>query len=158
MVSRTGQGSGQSQALLDLARRALPRCVHHLRRRALRDSPNLTIPAGNRIPGVARSALHASLAWVPALGWRGGIEARALGRIYVNDANSDSAGGHAVANVNLGYVAQVGAWQWSAFGRIDNVLGRRYAGSVIVNEGNARFFEPAPQRTWTAGVAAVVAF
>ena len=121
-------------------------------------TPNLTIPAGNRIPGVARSALHASLAWVPALGWRGGIEARALGRIYVNDANSDSAGGHAVANVHLGYVAQVGAWQLSGFGRIDNVFGRRYAGSVIVNEGNARFFEPAPQRTWTAGVAAVVSF
>jgi iron complex outermembrane receptor protein len=29
---------------------------------------------------------------------------------------------------------------------------------VIVNEGNRRFFEPAPGRTWLLGVNAVYAF
>jgi hypothetical protein len=29
---------------------------------------------------------------------------------------------------------------------------------VIVNEGNGRFFEPAPRRTWSAGLSAVVGF
>jgi iron complex outermembrane receptor protein len=121
-------------------------------------TPNLTIPAGNRIPGVARSVLQASLAWVPALGWRGGLEARALGRIDVNDSNSDAAAGHAVANVHLGYVARIGPWQLSGFGRVDNVFAKGYVGSVIVNEGNGRFFEPAPRRTWSAGLSAVVGF
>jgi len=31
------------------------------------------------------------------------------------------------------------------------VFDRHYAGSVIVGEGNSRFFEPAPGRTWTVG-------
>jgi hypothetical protein len=31
------------------------------------------------------------------------------------------------------------------FARIDNVFDRRYVGSVIVNEGNARYFEPPPE-------------
>jgi len=35
---------------------------------------------------------------------------------------------------------------------VDNLLDRRYAGSVIVNEGNARYFEPAPGRNWTVGM------
>jgi iron complex outermembrane receptor protein len=121
-------------------------------------TPNLTIAAGNRIPGVARSSLHAALAWLPVQGWRGGVEARALSRIHVNDANSDAAAGHAVVNLNVGYATRLGPWQLTGFGRVDNVFGRRYAGSVIVNEGNARFFEPAPQRTWTAGVAGSIAF
>jgi iron complex outermembrane receptor protein len=35
---------------------------------------------------------------------------------------------------------------------LDNLTGRRYAGSVIVNEGNRRFFEPAPGRAWVLGL------
>jgi iron complex outermembrane receptor protein len=35
---------------------------------------------------------------------------------------------------------------------------KQYAGSVIVNEGNSRFFEPAPGRTWAAGLTGAFAF
>jgi iron complex outermembrane recepter protein len=31
---------------------------------------------------------------------------------------------------------------------MDNLANKRYAGTVIVNEGNSRFFESAPGRTW----------
>ncbi|MEO5844710.1 MAG: TonB-dependent receptor [Caldimonas sp.] len=120
--------------------------------------PNLAIPAGNRIPGIARDSLYGALAWAPPLGWRGGVEARALSRVWVNDANSDAASGFAVVNANVGYVARLGGVDLTGFARVDNLLGRRYAGSVIVNEGNARFFEPAPGRNWTAGLAASVGF
>ena len=57
-----------------------------------------------------------------------------------------------------GYVARAGAWEFSSFGRVDNLFDRRYVGSVIVNEGNARYFEPAPGRTWTVGTTATVRF
>lgn len=121
-------------------------------------APTLTIPAGNRIPGIARSALFAALAWAPPLGWRGGIEGRALSRVWVNDANSDAAAGFAAAAVKLGYLARIGGFEVNGFGRVDNLFGRRYAGSVIVGEGNSRFFEPAPGRTWAAGVSGSVRF
>jgi iron complex outermembrane recepter protein len=32
---------------------------------------------------------------------------------------------------------------------VDNLFDRSYAGSVIVNEGNARYFEPASGRQFT---------
>jgi iron complex outermembrane recepter protein len=116
------------------------------------------IPAGNRIPGIARGALFAGLNWAPALGLRGGVEARYLTRVVVNDANSDAASAFAVASVNVGYVMGLGAWELNGFTRVDNLLDRQYAGSVIVNEGNSRFFEPAPGRTWLAGVSATLKF
>lgn len=78
----------------------------------------------------------------PPLGWRGGIEGRVLSRVYVNDANSDAAAGHAIASANLGYVARLGAWEFNGFARVDNLFGRRYIGSVIFDEGNHRFFGP----------------
>ena len=37
------------------------------------------------------------------------------------------------------------------FVRVDNLFDQRYSGSVIVNEGNGRYFEPAPGRTWLLG-------
>ena len=121
-------------------------------------TPNLTIPAGNRIPGTAHNVLYGALGWAPPQGWRGGLEARTLSKVYVNDANTDAASGYAIASAHVGYMARIGAWELTGFGRIDNLFDRRYAGSVIVNEGNARFFEPAPGHTWAAGLSASVAF
>ena len=40
----------------------------------------------------------------------------------------------------------------------DNLLDRRYAGSVIVNEGNGRFYEPAPGRNYVAKLSGSYAF
>ena len=95
---------------------------------------------------------------MPPRGWRGGVEARALSKVWVNDANSDAAAGFAILNASVGYVARVGAVDLTGFGRVDNVFGRSYAGSVIVNEGNARYFEPAPTRNWTVGLTAALGF
>ena len=119
---------------------------------------NVLVPAGNRIPGVARSALFAGLAWAPPSGWRGGVEARALSKVYVNDANSDAAAGHAVVAANVGYLLNAGPWELNGLLRVDNLFARTYAGSVIVNEGNSRFFEPAPGRTWLASASATLRF
>ena len=119
---------------------------------------NFTVAAGNRIPGIAQSTGYASLAWAPAQGWRGGLEARASSRVFVNDANNDAAAGFATASAHLGYLFKIGDVEWTAFGRIDNLFARKYAGSVIVNEGNARYFEPAPARTWIVAASGSLRF
>ena len=119
---------------------------------------NVPIPAGNRIPGIARGSLFAALNWAPPTGLRGGIEARYLTSVFVNDSNSDAAPRYAIASANVGYVLNMGSWELGGFVRGDNLFGRRYAGSVIVNEGNSRFFEPAPGRTWLASASATIRF
>jgi iron complex outermembrane receptor protein len=42
--------------------------------------------------------------------------------------------------------------------RLDNLLDKKYAGSVIVNEGNGRYFEPAAGRTWLLSLTGSYAF
>lgn len=120
--------------------------------------PDLEIPAGNAIPGVARTAVSAALDWTPPQGWRAGLELRHLGRVPVDDRNSDHAPAYTVAGAYLGHLQRRGAWTLQAFARVDNLFDRRHAGSVIVNEGNARYFEPAPGRSWSAGLSATLGF
>lgn len=80
------------------------------------------------------------------------VQVRGQSKLFVNDANSDQAPGYAVTSVSLARTFQVGNTKPRAFARVDNVFDRNYVGSVIVNEGNARFFEPALGRTWLVGV------
>jgi len=116
------------------------------------------IRSGNRIPGVARQMLYGALAWAPQQGWRVGLEGRYFGKVYVNDANSDAAASYFVASASAGYLWRHGPWTWNAYARVDNLLDRKYVGSVIVNEGNDRYFEPAAGRNWTAGLSVAYAF
>ena len=123
-----------------------------------RDSVSDVIQAGNRIPGTARHAFYAGLAWQPQEGWQAGVDARYLSKIYADDANTEAAPSYVVASASAGYAWRVAAWRLDAYARVDNLFDRRYAGSVIVNEGNSRYYEPAPGRTWTAGLGATYAF
>ena len=116
------------------------------------------VPAGNRIPGTARHALALDIGWRPPTGWRAGMDARYLGSVAVNDVNSDSAGSFATLGGHVGYVAEVNRWSLAATARIDNLTDRRYAGSVIVNEGNGRYFEPAAGRNHVLSLSASYRF
>ncbi|MEO8057935.1 MAG: TonB-dependent receptor [Burkholderiales bacterium] len=117
-----------------------------------------TVAADNKIPGIAAQSVFAGLTWAPAQGLRGGVEGRYLSKVSVNDANTDAASGYFIASANIGYGMRLGAWELNALARVDNLFNRQYIGSVIVNEGNSRFFEPAPGRTWTAGGSATYSF
>ena len=51
-----------------------------------------------------------------------------------------------------GWIGYTLSWTWRQFVRLDNLTDRRHAGSVIVNEGNGRFFEPGAGRSLSAGI------
>jgi iron complex outermembrane receptor protein len=78
--------------------------------------------------------------------------------VYVNDINSEAAPSFTTLAAYAGYVFDLKGWTLSATLRVDNLLDRRYAGSVIVNEGNARFYEPAPGRSYLAKLVGSYAF
>jgi iron complex outermembrane receptor protein len=107
-----------------------------------------TVAAGNYLPAVPKNALYAGLTWSYApLGFTTTLETQGRARIYADDRNSDAASGYWVANLRAGFEQDTGHWRFSEFARIDNLVDRTYVGSVIVDETNFRFFEPAPGRT-----------
>ena len=116
-------------------------------------TPPVRVPAGNRLPGVPGNVLQYELVWrhVP-WGFHAGLEFRHSSRIYVNDANTDSANKYNVLNVSAGFEQHGNRWHLREFARADNVTDRNYIGSVIVAEARGRFFEPAPGRNYTFGI------
>jgi iron complex outermembrane receptor protein len=122
-------------------------------------APPVTIPAGTKLPGVPKQTAYAELAWRPlAARWlTTALEVLYVDRVYVNDRNSDSAPAYTVANVRVGVDRQWGNVRLRAFARLNNLADRKYVGSVIVGDGNGRFFEPAPGRHHFFGATVEVA-
>lgn len=116
------------------------------------------VAAGNYIPGIAKSQAFVSLGWKPENGLSAGVDVRYSDRIYVNDINSQYAPSYTVAGANVGYNWNVKDLSIKTFARVDNLFNKDYSGSVIVNESNGRFYEPAEGRNWSAGLSVTKEF
>ena len=116
------------------------------------------IPNGNYIPGIAKNQAFLSLGWKPENGFNAGLDVRYSDRIYVNDINSQYAPSYTVAGANVGYNWNVKDLSVKTFARVDNLFDKDYSGSVIVNESNGRFYEPAEDRNWSAGLSVTKEF
>lgn len=116
------------------------------------------IASGNYIPGIAKNQAFLSLGWKPENGLSAGLDVRYSDKIYVNDLNSDTAPSYTIAGANVGYHWKMQDWGVNTFARVDNLFDKDYSGSVIVNESNSRFFEPAEGRNWSAGLSVTKEF
>ncbi len=116
-------------------------------------APTLPVDAGRRMPGLARGQAALQLDW--DTGWAGSVftlEARHTGRLAVNDRNTAYADAYTLFNLGLRFEQPRGPWTWRTFVRVDNLTQRRHAGSVIVNEGSGRFYEPGAGRSVFVGL------
>ncbi|HFF8532376.1 TPA: TonB-dependent receptor PqqU [Klebsiella quasipneumoniae] len=107
---------------------------------------------GNRIPGIARNMSYASFGYQPEQGWYAGSDIRYMSDIMANDENTAKAPSWTVVGLTTGYKWSYGRMDMDLFGRVDNLFDREYVGSVIVNESNGRYYEPAPGRNYGIGL------
>ncbi|MDM3314072.1 TonB-dependent receptor PqqU [Citrobacter sp. Cb220] len=107
---------------------------------------------GNRLPGIAQNMGFASLGYVPDEGWYAGTDVRYMSNIMANDENTAQAPSYTVVGLNTGYKFYYRSLMFDLFGRVDNLFDKSYVGSVIVNEANGRYYEPAPGRNYGVGI------
>ncbi len=119
---------------------------------------DLLIAAGRHIPGLSRHFAWSELRWTPAEHLDIALEGRFVDRVYVNDANSEAAPAYTSVDLSAEYRIEALGLEWQGFARINNLADRDIVGSVIVNEGNGRYYEPAPGRHWIAGLSATLPF
>jgi iron complex outermembrane recepter protein len=111
-------------------------------------STTVPVPAGNRIAGTVQQMAYAEVAYTPLAGLEVAAEVRGQGRTPVNEVNSDFAAGFGLVALRARWQMALPVGKLDLLARGENLANRRVAGSVIVNEGNGRFFEPAPGRGW----------
>lgn len=115
------------------------------------------VAAGNRLPGTARHVAQLALDYAATPQWRVGGTLQLAGAVFANDTNTASAPGYAAASLHTGYQLgskTPGSTRWQVWARLDNLFNRRYASTLIVNDGNGRFFEPTAGRRLMVGVRA----
>jgi len=123
-------------------------------------SPPSVVPSGARLPGVPPQQAYGVVTWTPGgfYGFSAAAEVQYVGRLYVNDNNSQFAPAYTIGNVRLGFAQTQGNVRFTEYARVNNVADVNYIGSVIVGDTNGRYFEPALPRNWFAGVNVNVAF
>jgi len=109
------------------------------------------VPTGSPLPGVPRQQPFARLQWSPS-DWQWALEANASSDTVVNDLATERAPGYTVLNLEAGRRWTLPGGDLRAFARLDNLLDQAYIGSVIVNDGNGRFYEPGPDRRASVGL------
>jgi iron complex outermembrane receptor protein len=114
-----------------------------------------TVADGRRLPGIPAVSAYAELEWKPRAGLAAAIEGVYRGKVQVEDTNTERAApAYALANLRLTAEQTSGAWTFGQMLRVDNLFDRQHVASVIVGDGNGRFYEPGPERSLYAGVRA----
>ncbi len=116
-------------------------------------APTVPVAAGKRIAGAPSRSAFAELSWRSDNWGTTGVEWRAVGRVPVNDRNTEFAPGYSTVALRWSHGVSLGnglRGEWLL--RLDNLLDRRYAGSVIVNDANGRFYEPGAPRSVLLGL------
>ena len=110
---------------------------------------------GGNIPGLSRHQAWAELRFSPGADLDILLEGRFVDLVFANDANTAAAAGYATFDLGIERRMEFAGLEWRGFARLNNLLGRDVIGSVIVNDANGRFFEPAPGRNWMVGINAI---
>lgn len=111
-----------------------------------------SIDRGNDLPGVPRTTLFTELDWRPLDGVSTAIEGLYRSKVYVEDSNNARpAPAYSVFNWRVRFEQRYGVLTVHQLVRLDNLLDRQYVGSVIVGDGNNRYYEAAPGRSWFVG-------
>ena len=113
--------------------------------------PRTPVAAGARIPGTLRQQGYLRLQWQPG-DWTLAAEGTGNSATTVNDTASEQAAGYGLLHVETARRWSLARGALRASLRIENVFDRRYVGSVIVNEGNGRYYEPGPSRSVQLGL------
>jgi iron complex outermembrane receptor protein len=118
-----------------------------------------TIEDGKRLPGIPALWAYGELEWQPREGLAAAIEALHRGKVYVEDSNDErTAPAHTLVNLRFTAEQRSGGWTLGQFLRLDNLFDREHIASVIVGDGNGRFYEPGPTRSWYVGARASYRF
>jgi len=130
------------------------------RLQATYDSPFTTGNGGSTTATPARHPCAVRLCrveWKPRDGLAAAVETYYRSKLYVEDTNTERAA-PAYTLVNLRLAAnRIRDWTFGQLLRVDNLFDREHIASVIVGDGNGRFYEPGPTAASTSARARATA-
>ncbi len=108
--------------------------------------------AGNTIPGIPETFVHADVSYVNESGFFAAVDALYTDELFADNANAAKVRGATVANLRFGLTKTAGQFAFEPFVGISNVFDADYTANVRINAFGSRYFEPGPDRNVYGGV------
>ncbi|RUO76257.1 TonB-dependent receptor family protein [Idiomarina seosinensis] len=108
--------------------------------------------SGNTLPGVSNKQLFARFNWSLANQWQLKLAARHRGETYTSDSNEQSAPSYTLVDIAVQKQWLLGQNSIDGWLMLDNATDKQYVGSVVVNQGSGRSFEPGVGRQVSVGL------
>ncbi len=100
--------------------------------------------SGNILPAIPKNLLFQEFRYRHSTGLNIILNARYVGEMYADDANSTLIDDFININLRLGHNVLIQDWEISPFLGINNLLNSRYFENIRINGFGERFYEPAP--------------
>lgn len=109
--------------------------------------------SGNQLPGLPEHQLYLEADWQDATGRYARLEAHWVDEVFADNANTVEVDGYGLLHARIGRSwSRPGGRRLDAWFGIDNLADKDYIANVRINASAERFFEPAPERTFWAGL------
>jgi iron complex outermembrane receptor protein len=108
--------------------------------------------AGAHLPGLPRHFGYAGLSYRSENGLFARLESVYSGKLYADNANTAEVDGYVVTNLRASRELVSGNWLVRPYVGINNVFNERYYSNIRINAFGGRYYEPAPDRNFYAGV------
>lgn len=108
--------------------------------------------SGNRLPGLPREQ------WVTEVEWKGqgqrfaALESQYVGDLYAENSNQTEVSDYWLFGIRAGDTFRFGSQSLSVYGGIRNLLDEDYFSNIRINANREAYYEPAPGRTFHAGL------
>ncbi len=107
---------------------------------------------GNRLPGLPREQ------WVTEVEWKGSgqpfaaLEWQYVGDLYAENSNQTKVPDYWLFGMRAGDTVRFGRQSLNFYGSVRNLLDEDYFSNIRINANRGAFYEPAPGRTFYAGL------
>ena len=108
--------------------------------------------AGKQLPGLPEHFAYLGLSYASQSGFTGTLETIYSGSLYANNANTAAVSSYTVTNLRFAYEFRTGQWILRPYAGVNNFLDESYNSNIRINAFGGRYFEPAPERNFYAGI------
>ena len=108
--------------------------------------------SGKRLPGLPENFGYVGFSYASNPGFSATFETQFSGSLFANNDNSVSVDSYTTSNLRMAYEWRRGRWNLRPYIGINNIFDEHYNSNIRINAFGDRYFEPAPERNFFAGV------
>jgi iron complex outermembrane receptor protein len=108
--------------------------------------------SGSHLPGLPELFGYLGLKYQSENGFQATFETSYSGDLFANNANSVKVPSYVVSGLRASYQFESGNWLFQPYGGINNLFNESYNSNIRINAFGGRYFEPAPERNYYAGI------